>query len=93
MLEYLKEMSKRLKLHPNALLLVHPECLPKVVAYADYVGSTSGIMEFAKKSDAKEFIIGTELSILEHLQYECLDKNFYPLSKDRCIKLRKRCRW
>ena len=39
-------------------------------------------MEFAKKSDAKEFIIGTELSILEHLQYECLDKNFYPLSKD-----------
>ncbi|MBS6445654.1 MAG: quinolinate synthase NadA [Ruminococcus sp.] len=77
-----RDVEKAKELHPNALLLVHPECLPKVVAYADYVGSTSGIMEFAKKSDAKEFIIGTELSILEHLQYECLDKNFYPLSKD-----------
>ena len=77
-----RDVEKAKELHPNALWLVHPECLPKVVAYADYVGSTSGIMEFAKKSDAKEFIIGTELSILEHLQYECLDKNFYPLSKD-----------
>ncbi|HOA34141.1 MAG TPA: quinolinate synthase NadA, partial [Clostridiales bacterium] len=57
--------------HPDALLLVHPECIPEVVAMADYVGSTSGIMEYAKKSDAKEFIIGTEMSITEHLQYEC----------------------
>ena len=68
--------------HPDALLLVHPECQPEVVKQADYVGSTSGIMNFAKKSDAKEFIIGTETSIAEHLQYECPDKKFYPLSKD-----------
>jgi quinolinate synthase len=67
--------------HPDALLLVHPECVPEVVAMADYVGSTSGIMEYAKKSDAKEFIIGTEMSITEHLQYECPDKRFYYLSK------------
>lgn len=66
--------------HPNALLLVHPECTKEVVKHADYVGSTSGIMEFAKKSDAKEFIIGTELSITENLQYECPDKMFYNLS-------------
>lgn len=66
--------------HPNALLLVHPECTAEVVKHADYVGSTSGIMEFAKKSDAKEFIIGTELSITENLQYECPDKMFYNLS-------------
>ena len=38
-------------------------------------------MNFAKKSDAKEFIIGTEMSIAEHLQYECPDKSFYVLSK------------
>lgn len=38
-------------------------------------------MNYAKKSDAKEFIIGTEISIAEHLQYECPDKKFYPLSK------------
>lgn len=75
------EARKAKELHPNALLLVHPECVPAVVEQADYVGSTSGIMNFAKKSDAKEFIIGTEMSIAEHLQYECPDKSFYVLSK------------
>ena len=68
--------------HPNALFLVHPECRPSVVKYADYVGSTSGIMDYAIKSNAKEFIIGTENSILQHLQLKCPDKKFYPLSKD-----------
>ena len=68
-------------LHPEALLLVHPECVPAVTKEADYVGSTSGIMNYAKASDAKEFIIGTVISIAEHLQYECPDKKFYPLSK------------
>lgn len=68
--------------HPNALVLVHPECRPAVVEKADYVGSTSGIMEYAKKSNNLEFIIGTENSIVEHLQYMCPDKTFYPLSKE-----------
>ena len=67
--------------HPNALLLVHPECIPSVTKHADYIGSTSGIVNFAKHSDAKEFIIGTEISIAEHLQFECPDKEFYTLSK------------
>lgn len=70
------------KEHPNALFLVHPECRPSVVKYADYVGSTSGIMDFAKESDKKEFIIGTENAIVQHLQFACPDKKFYPLSKD-----------
>lgn len=69
------------RLHPDALLLVHPECRPDVCAMADYIGSTSGIMNFAIKSDCKEFIIGTEISIQEHLQYCCPDKNFYYLTK------------
>lgn len=68
--------------HPNALFLVHPECRPEVVALADFVGSTSGIMDFAEKSDKKEFIIGTENSIVQHLQFRCADKKFHPLSKD-----------
>ncbi len=76
-----QEAIKAKEAHPNALLLVHPECNPKVSELADYVGSTTGIMNFAKKSDAKEFIIGTEISIAEHLQYECPDKRFYILSK------------
>jgi quinolinate synthase len=67
--------------HPNALLLVHPECVPAVVAEADFVGSTSAIMDYAKQSDAKEFIIGTEMSIAEHLAYACPDKKFFMLSK------------
>lgn len=68
--------------HPEALFLVHPECRPEVVAMADFVGSTSGIMDFAEKSDKKQFIIGTENSIVQHLQFKCADKKFYPLSKD-----------
>ncbi len=76
------EVRKAKAEHPDALFLVHPECVPAVTELADYVGSTSGIMDFAKKSDKKEFIIGTETSIAEHLQYECPDKKFYPVTKD-----------
>lgn len=68
--------------HPDALLLVHPECLAEVTDMADYAGSTTGIMNYAKNSNAKEFIIGTENSIVQHLQFACPDKKFYPLSKD-----------
>ena len=67
--------------HKGAEVLVHPECRPAVVRLADYVGSTSGIMQYAKNSDKKEFIIGTEMSIAEHLSYECPNKRFYALSK------------
>ena len=67
--------------HPNALVLVHPECRPEVTELCDYAGSTSDIMNYAAKSDAKEFIIGTENSIAEHLQYRFPDKEFYVMSK------------
>ena len=74
------DVKKAKALHPDAELLVHPECVPEVVAMADYVGSTSGIMNYAINSDKKDFIIGTEISIAEHLQYKCPEKNFYFLS-------------
>lgn len=77
-----KEALAAKEAHPDALLLVHPECIPAVVELADYVGSTSGIMDYAVNSDAKEFIIGTETSIEEHLKYMCPDKKFYPMHKD-----------
>lgn len=77
-----RDVDKARALHPNAKLLVHPECQPEVVREADYVGSTSGIMNEAKQSDEKEFIIGTEISISEHLQYACPEKKFYPLTKE-----------
>ena len=69
---------------PDALVLVHPECKPEVVELSDYAGSTTGIMNYAKNSEAKEFIIGTENSIVTHLQMQCPDKIFHPLSKD-CV--------
>ena len=81
-----KEAVAAKEKYPNAELLVHPECTPDVVRHADFVGSTSAIMEYAKKSDCKEFIIGTELSIAEHLQYECPDKIFHYLSQKLICK-------
>lgn len=76
-----EDVAKAKELHPNAELLVHPECIPEVMALADYIGSTSGIMDYAVQSNKKEFIIGTEISIAEHLQYMCPEKSFYILSK------------
>ncbi len=70
--------------HPDALLLVHPECLKEVTEKADYAGSTTGIMKYVAESDAKQFIIGTDNSIVQHLQFEHPDKEFYPLSKN-CV--------
>lgn len=67
--------------HPEALLLVHPECKNEVTSLADFAGSTADIMNFAKSSDSKEFIIGTENSIVQHLQIMCPDKKFYAMSK------------
>jgi quinolinate synthase len=55
--------------------------VPDVVALSDFVGSTSAIMDYAIKSEHNEFIIGTEMSIAEHLQYMCPGKKFYVLSK------------
>lgn len=79
-----REIDKARKLYPDALMLVHPECHPTVVAQADFVGSTTEIMEYAEKSEHSSFIIGTENSIVEHLQFICPDKRFVPLSKD-CV--------
>lgn len=79
-----RDVEQARRLHPDALLFVHPECLPEISAEADYVGSTTGIMQYAKESDHSEFIIGTENSIVQHLQFACPGKHFYALSKD-CI--------
>jgi quinolinate synthase len=76
-----KNVQQTRTAYPDALLLVHPECVPDVAALADFVGSTSAIMDYAEKSPHAEFVIGTEISIIENLQYKCPDKHFYTLSK------------
>ena len=70
--------------HPAALFLAHPECHPRVTALADFVGSTTEIMDYAMKSENAAFIIGTENSIVQHLQFSCPEKLFYAVSKD-CV--------
>lgn len=61
-------------------VVVHPECNPLVVQHADFVGSTSQILEYIRKSDDKEFIVGTEMGILHTLRKENLYKKFTLLS-------------
>lgn len=75
-----EDVLKAKEAHPDALFLVHPECKPSVVELADYVGSTTGIMNYAKESDKEEFIIGTENNIAVHLSNECPDKKFYTVT-------------
>lgn len=66
------------KLHIGAEVLVHPECTPDVTAMGDYVGSTSGIITYAHKSEAQEFIICTEIGVLYELKRNNPKKRFYP---------------
>lgn len=65
--------------HPGAMLLVHPECRMEVLEEADYIGSTSGIINYASDSEASEFIIGTEPGVMYELKRRNPDKKFYPL--------------
>ncbi|GAI97839.1 unnamed protein product, partial [marine sediment metagenome] len=76
-----EDVIKVKKLHPKALLLVHPECRPEVCNLADYIGSTRGIIEFAGNNPAKEFIIGTELGIFHPLRKNNPDKEFFAASE------------
>ncbi|MCC8180448.1 MAG: quinolinate synthase NadA [Planctomycetes bacterium] len=72
------EMKKQ---HPAALLVAHPECRPALVEMADHVASTTGIMKFCHESDAREFIIATEIGALYPLRKANPDKVFYPLTQ------------
>ena len=74
------DVEKARTLHPDALLLAHPECRPEVVELADFVGSTAQIIEYAKNSPNKKFLIGTEMGIMHKLKKDSPDKLFYLLS-------------
>ena len=74
------DVKKVRELHPDAVLLVHPECKPEVVALADFVGSTKQIIDYAASSNAKKFIVGTEMGIMYKLKKESPDKQFFLLT-------------
>jgi quinolinate synthase len=68
------------KAHPEAKLAVHPECRAEVTKHADFIGSTAEIIKFARETDAKEVLIGTEMEIALRLQRELPEKKFYSVT-------------
>lgn len=76
-----EDIAERRKEHPHAKVIVHPECIPEVIALADEVLSTGGMVRYAKTSPAKEIIVGTEVGIIYRLKRENPDKEFYPATE------------
>jgi quinolinate synthase len=78
------------KLHPQAEVLVHPECRPEVIDRADFVYSTAGMCKHPDTSRAREFIIGTEVGMIYRLKKAHPDREFYPLSEEAiCQNMKK----
>jgi quinolinate synthase len=77
------------ELHPSAKVLVHPECVPEVIDIADAAHSTEGMIKYVAKSDAKEFIIGTEREMAYRLKKEYPNKEFHSLKSALCYNMKK----
>ncbi|MDD2981282.1 MAG: quinolinate synthase NadA [Hespellia sp.] len=76
--------------HPRALFLAHPECPKEVLDEADYIGSTSGIIDYATESDGQEFIIGTVIGVFHELKIKNPDKKFYAINSGQvCVNMEK----
>jgi quinolinate synthase len=76
-----EDVAREKKFHPQAKIMVHPECLSSVVSLADAVLSTSQMAKYARESPAKEFIVGTEAGLIYRLKQDNPDKEFYPASE------------
>jgi len=76
------------KEHPDAVVIVHPECNPDVQLAADYVGSTSQMVKFARKSEAEKIVVGTEIGLVELMRREIPDKTFVPLRVSVCEEMK-----
>ena len=83
-------VKKAREAHPDAEILVHPECTMDVVELADYVGSTSGIIDYATASDADKFIICTEMGVLYELKQKNPNKTFYSVGHRQFCPIMKR---
>lgn len=76
-----EDIEREKKFHPQAKVIVHPECIPQVIGMADAVLSTSKMCEYVKNSKAKEFIVATEIGMIYRLKKENPAKEFYPASE------------
>jgi quinolinate synthase len=78
------------RLHPDAEVVVHPECVPSVIDLADAVCSTTGMIDYVKKSKSQKFIIATEIGLLERLKIEAPDKTCYQAPPGgTCVQMKK----
>jgi quinolinate synthase len=84
-----QDIFKLKKEHPNSEILVHPECRSEVIDIADHAFSTNGMVNYAKESDVKEFIIGTEKELCYRLKNENPNKMFYPIKSAICPNMKK----
>lgn len=85
-----KELQRAKEAHPQAVVLVHPECRPEVIDLADHVLSTDGMLRFARNADAGEFIIGTEVGLIYRLQKENPGKKFFTAGNAMvCVNMKK----
>lgn len=85
-----KEIQELKQLHPLAEVLAHPECNASVLSIADYIGSTTGILKQAAASNAKEFIIATEIGVRFELEKQNPKKTFYfPKTEPVCMDMKK----
>ncbi len=74
------DIARQKKEHPQAKVIVHPECRPDVIGLADEALSTSGILRYAREADANEIVVGTEIGIMHRLKKENPGKTFIPAS-------------
>ena len=72
-----EKISQAMQKHPGAEFIAHPECEPHVLEIADFIGSTSQLLNHVKTSDVKEFIVATEPGILYQMQKSAPDKKLY----------------
>ncbi|RJX25593.1 MAG: quinolinate synthase NadA [Dethiobacter sp.] len=77
----LADVAAARRSHPDAVIVVHPECRPEVVKSADYVFSTGGMIKFARETSYEKIIVGTEMGLIYRLQKENPHKQFYLLSQ------------
>ena len=78
----LEKLIKLKAQHPKALILAHPECEALILEYADFIGSTTAILNYSKKSDTQEFIVLTETGIIHQMQKASPTKTFIPAPPD-----------
>ncbi|GAB4258774.1 MAG: quinolinate synthase NadA [Saprospiraceae bacterium] len=80
-----EKITKLKERHPNALLIAHPECEAHILERADFIGSTTGLLNFTVNSDATEFIVATEVGIIHQMQKRSPHKTFIPAPpNDQC---------